>query len=268
MLIQTRRILTAFSVIALLVWGGGCSSDNGDNIVQDTEPPAIPRGVESITDDGQAIIVWYGNGESDLAGYKVWRSPDDDTFDLLAEVDANTTEYVDRDLQNGVTYFYAVSAFDFDGNQSELSLEVASATPRPAGQNVILDDATLHPDRSGFDFSRPEKGAIPWDLPSTDIYFAFDPERGARNLHSDNNTQMQDLGYYESIDDIYFAPEHGYVREYVELFRGHAYALKTAGGNYAKIHITTISDNDVTFDWAYQIDPDNPQLAPPAVRQR
>jgi hypothetical protein len=263
MLTQTRRILATLFLIASLAWGLGCTSVDDEGVVPDTDPPAIPRGVESITDDGQVIIFWFPNGESDLAGYKVWRSADDKNFDLLAEVDETATEYIDRDVRNGETYFYAVSAIDFDGNESEFSPELASATPRPSGRNVILDDATIHPERSGFDFSRPEKGAIPWDSPATDIYFGFDPEQGSRILYSDNNTRMQDLGYYENIDDIYFAPEHGYVRGYVELFRGHAYALRAASGNYAKIHITAISDDDVTFDWAYQMDPDNPQLAPP-----
>ena len=265
MLTQIRRIPTAFFLIVSLVWLLGCSSN--DDVAPDTEPPAIPRGVESITDDGQVIIVWFPNGESDLAGYKVWRSADDENFDLLAEVSDTISEYIDRDVENGETYFYAVSAFDFDGNESDLSPELVTDTPRPSGNNVTLDDFTSRPQRSGFDFSRPEKGAITLDLPTTDIYFAFDPERGSRNLHSDNDTVMQDMGYHESLDEIDVAPEHGFISDYVELFEGHVYALFTGDGNFAKIHIKAISDYAVTFDWAYQIDPDNPQLAP-SLHQR
>ena len=40
----------------------------------------------------------------------------------------------------------------------------------------------------------------------------------------------------------------------------------TPDGNYAKIRTTAVSDSYVTFDWAYQIDLNNPELAPPAPR--
>lgn len=40
----------------------------------------------------------------------------------------------------------------------------------------------------------------------------------------------------------------------------------TLEGNYAKIRMTAVSDSYVTFDWAYQTNPNNPELAPPAPR--
>ncbi|MFQ6043718.1 MAG: hypothetical protein ACE5PV_22930, partial [Candidatus Poribacteria bacterium] len=75
----------------------------------------------------------------------------------------------------------------------------------------------------------------------------------------------QDMGYRDSMDDLDEAPLYdlGYTELFVELLEGHVYAFNTPDGNYAKIRVVDVSDVSVTFDWAYQIDPDNPELAPP-----
>ncbi|MCZ6676949.1 MAG: hypothetical protein O7E52_06840 [Candidatus Poribacteria bacterium] len=271
MLTQVHRILTAFFfVLAPFLGILGCDSDDDLVLEPDTEPPAVPRGIRSITGDGQVAIEWFPNGEGDLAGYQIWRDDDNDkVFDLLEEVSAGDSRYVDRDVRNGITYYYAVSAFDLDNNESDLSPEV-SDTPRPAGNNVTLNNFSLSPERSGFDFSRPERGAIAWDLPTTDVYFGLGTAtsdnfvvENVSYLYSDNSTEMQDMGYHDRFDEIDVSPDLGFTTDFVELIEGHVYTLNTPERNFAKIHIVSISDNSVTFDWAYQLDPDNPELAPP-----
>lgn len=103
MLTQAHRILIPLFLICTFLISIGCGSSD-DSIELDTEPPAIPRGVESITGEGQVSIEWFPNGESDLAEYNVWRSRDNETFNLLVRVSADEFRYVDRDVQNGVTY--------------------------------------------------------------------------------------------------------------------------------------------------------------------
>ncbi len=270
MLKKIKEITALFLCTILVVTLFGCYIDVDDNEEKDREPPAVPRGVRTITGDGYVVIAWYPNGEYDLDGYTVWRSENNNDFDSIAELAANTTDYTDRDVRNGRTYYYAVSAIDNDGNESELSPENAWDTPRPEGRNVILDDFQLEPERSGFDFSNPRRGAIAWDDRSTDVYFGLDTifvgvdniEIYARYLYSDNDTVMQDVGYHETFDGVDFAPELGYTEEFVELFEGHVYVLNTPDGNFAKIHIRRLTDDDVEFDWAYQADPENIQLAP------
>ena len=250
------------TLMFVMLFGGiiGCYIDTTDDI--DDEPPAAPRGVRTITGDEQVIIEWYPNGEYDLAGYEVWRGRDGTNFDSLADVSENTTRYVDTTVRNGETYFYAVSAYDIHENESGLSPENAWDTPRPEGQNIALDNYNLFPERSGFDFSRPEKGSIPWDAAATDIYFGLDTEIGVTYLYSDNETLMQDLGYHEQFDGVDVVPEVGYTTLFVELIEGHIYAIYTPDGNFAKIRVRELYDDAVIFDWAYQTDPDNVQLAP------
>ncbi len=260
MLSKTNTILTL--LLGVLIFGSisGCYIDADND--SDREPPAVPRGVITITGDEEVIIEWYPNGEYDLAGYQVWRGRDGTNFDNLAEVSENTTRYTDTTVRNGETYYYAVSAYDVHGNESELSPENAWDTPRPEGRNIVLDDYNFSPERSGFDFSRPEKGSVPWDSPATDVYFGFDIEIGIPYLYSDNDTLLQDLGYHEQFDDVDVVPEIGYTTFFVELIEGHVYAINTPDDNFAKIHVRELDEETVVFDWAYQTEPENVQLAP------
>jgi len=273
----TRRtqLLTfcLISLVLLATYGCEINTDSCESRVisePDTEPPALPRGVYSITGDEEVIIEWFPNGEYDLAGYMVWRSGDDVDFDLLDEVSPGTTSYVDRNVKNGKTYYYAVSAFDSDNNESDLSPEIVDDTPRPQGRSVTLRDYQISPERSGFDFSRPARGTIPWNDFDTDIYFGFDLDVNVSYMYSDNDTLMQDMGYRDSMDGLDEAPLYdlGYTELFVELLEGHVYAFHTPDGNYAKIRVIDVSDVSVTFDWAYQIDIDNPELAPPLSSQK
>jgi hypothetical protein len=267
----TRRTqlltLCLIPIILLATYGCEVNTDSCDRRVvsePDTTPPAIPRGVYSITGDEEVIIEWFPNGENDLAGYRVWRSGDNENFEKIGEVLPDTASFVDRNVKNGKTYYYAVTAFDYDGNESDLSPELVDDTPRPEGRSVTLKDYQLSPERSGFDFSRPARGAIPWDDGDTDIYFGFDLDVNVSYMYSDNDTLMQDMGYRDSMDGLDEAPLYdlGYTELFVELLKGHVYAFHTPDGNYAKIRVIDVSDASVTFDWAYQIDPDNPELAP------
>ena len=268
----TRRTqLLTFCLIPIIlfaIYGCEVNTDSCDRRVvtePDTTPPAIPRGVYSITGDEEVIIEWFPNGEYDLAGYRVWRSGDNVDFEKIGELLPDNISFVDRNVKNGKTYYYAVTAFDYDGNESDLSPEFVDDTPRPEGRNITLKDYQLSPERSGFDFSRPVRGAIPWDDVDTDIYFGFDLDVNVSYMYSDNDTLMQDMGYRDGMDDLDEAPlfDLGYTSLFVELLKGHVYAFNTPDGNYAKIRVIDVSDVSVTFDWAYQIDPDNPELAPP-----
>lgn len=244
----------------------GCAT-NIDTDDEDQEPPATPRGVYSITGDEEVIVRWYPNGESDLYQYGVWRSRNNVDFDLLDEVSKKTPEYIDQDVTNGETYYYAVTAIDYDGNESELSPETVSDTPRPEEYEVTLRDYNRWPDRSGWDFSHP--GVISYDDWETDIYFDYDEEVGIGYMYSDNDTWMQDMGYHEYMSDVDESPERGFTTLIVELIEGHVYTFYTPDKHYAMIHVLEISDEDetVTFDWAYQTDRDNPELAPALLNE-
>jgi len=225
----------------------------------DIEAPAAPRGVTSTTGDGQVWVDWYPNGESDLAGYKVWRNSIDldSAYFLIATVSG--TSFTDNNVNNGTTYFYAVSAYDDDGNESALSPNDAFDTPRPEGSN-FLQDFNLHPGTAGFNFSNssPYGSRVAWDNLSADIYLEYVSVDGVYFINATNTgVDIQDMGYTDSFDDISYSPTSGWSAVgWVEAIAGHTYVVWTADDHYAKIRITSIGEpvnSGVSIDWGYQL---------------
>ena len=102
-------------------------------------PPAIPSGVVVINGDNRVDIYWNNNRESDLAGYNIFTSDSyDGRYMLIGSTSSNY--FVDYDVYNGELYYYAVTAYDYNGNESELSLDAVYATPRPEGFNQSIFD--------------------------------------------------------------------------------------------------------------------------------
>lgn len=253
----------AFAACAL----GGCS-DEDPAVVIDNGPPSAPDGVFSITGDTQVEICWNPNPEPDIAAYEVyWNNMPTGAFQFVARVDANTTCYVDAAVANGDTYYYAVLAIDVDGLESTLSVENVFDTPRPEGFNLVLFDYLgQNTGLSGYDFSSLSGVAQPWTDPTTDVYFGA--PNGVPTLFADQGAgvDIQDYGYVELVF-VDWAPAAGWAPSgQVELIPGHSYVARIVGGNgifnFAKAHAVSVSSASATLDWAYQIDGDNPELAP------
>jgi phosphodiesterase/alkaline phosphatase D-like protein len=71
---------------------------------------------------GDAFLSWDANTEPDLAGYKVYVGTASRTYSPPMDV-GNQTSYTVTGLGLG-TYFFAVTAYDFGGNESPYSIEV------------------------------------------------------------------------------------------------------------------------------------------------
>ena len=260
---RPKCLWTAIAAITvgLLMWG--CEVTKTVYVSEpDTSAPGVPRGVSSITGDREVTIVWLGSTENDLKGYIVYRDDDGDgSFDELAEIVMNEYRsqwtFIDRNVSNSRTYDYAVSAYDYDGNESDLSYEDVFDTPRPAGYNVYVDATT---DLSGFDFSA--RSRVSYTSNYADIIFTYDEQLGALFIeaaHTDDD--VQDFGFTESLDDLDWAPEDGWSSVgWCELILGHSYVIWTGDNRYAKIRVIDIGDTWLRFDWAHQEDPGNPEL--------
>ncbi len=223
----------------------------------DTIVPAPPQGLVSITGDEQIWLEWLPNTEPDLLEYRVYWSPQaDGVYELVGST--RTPSYVDRDVDNGETYYYAVTAVDDYENESELSREVVHDTPRPAGSNLVLWNAVgTEWQLSGFDFS--DQMRRPFDSIATDVYFEFDGVRFAAVV-ADSDTDLQDAGYTE-LDALDWAPPEGWtVEDRVTLIEGHSYYVWTRDDHFAKFQVLSVSPDRVVLDWAYQLDKANPEL--------
>jgi len=115
----------------------------------DVTPPSAPTGLGASAGDATVGLDWNNNGESDLAGYRVYRSTSSgggygDISGLIG-----SSAYTDNAVTNGTTYYYVVTAEDTSGNESGDSNE-ASGTPQAAGGGGQVDTLFFGGFESGF----------------------------------------------------------------------------------------------------------------------
>ncbi|KPJ59258.1 MAG: hypothetical protein AMJ46_11845 [Latescibacteria bacterium DG_63] len=251
--------LLLVGVVGLFLFTG-CHDEDGHYV--DRTPPRAPQGVFSVTGDEQVDLYWLENCEPDLAGYRVyWNDEPTGYFHYMATT--SNTFYTDTDVSNGMTYYYAVSAFDRSGNESELSEEDVRDTPRPEGFNLVLYDYNgPSSSLSGYDFSSYERQYYASVL--TDIYYGY--VGGEYVMFAWNpvpewpTTDIQDAGYRE-LHELDWAPPDGWADNYkAALIEGHSYYVWTRTDNYAKFYVSHVEPGFVIIDWAYQTDEGNQEL--------
>jgi len=226
----------------------------------DHTPPSRPKGFYSVTADKAVYLYWEANDERDFAEYRIYRRTDPESNQYYHLVTVDTAAYIDDNVKNGDTYYYVVTAIDYDGNESDFS-DVVQDTPRPEDTNWTMYDRFYKPASSGFSFAGPE--VLNWDDYYADIYLEYDTDLETFFLCVANDqTDIQDFGYTKNLDDINYAPDKGWSKVgWVEVIKGHSYIVWTADNNFAKLRVSDIFDNTrLTFDWAYQVDPGNPEL--------
>ncbi len=106
---------------------------------RDIFPPAAPQGLVAALLPGTApgtVLVdlsWSINLETNLAGYRVYRSEQDGTRGELLTPDLLPTPAVrDRSVEPGHRYWYTVTAVDRAGNESVPSTPVAVEVTQPS----------------------------------------------------------------------------------------------------------------------------------------
>jgi len=125
-------------VVGALVDAQGLRGERQDGrgaIRVDTAPPASPQQVKAIPGDGMIQLSWPGVADSDLAGYRVYRSDRPlSGFGLVS-----TTEHPnfrDTGVPNLTPVYYRVASLDTADNESSPSDTVA-AMPIPPGPTLV-----------------------------------------------------------------------------------------------------------------------------------
>jgi len=93
-------------------------------------------------------IAWDANSESDLAGYRVYRGESSGTYAMVGDVplaslaDPGSPQFVNENLPDA-TYYWVVTAYDTENNESGYSNEVSkkldtTAPGIPAGVRIEI----------------------------------------------------------------------------------------------------------------------------------
>jgi hypothetical protein len=247
-----KALLMTLAVAALLLTG--CDKMTSPDFL----PPVPPSGLYTETGDNFIELYWAPNRDGDIAGYNVFVSSSyNGRYELVGST--RSAYFFDEGARNGNTYYYAVTAFDYDGNESELSKDVAYDIPRPEGYDVVVTNFRQSPSTAGYDFS--QYAICPSNDRYADMWFEYFDGQYYMDVSTDSD--IQDLGPTNSILDVRTAPASGWSATHDVLLQvGHTYVVWTWDDHYAKFRVKTISQNRVVFDWAYQLQESNPMLRP------
>jgi hypothetical protein len=112
---------------------------------KDIFPPAPPQAVVAVLVSVgtppalQADLSWSPNVETDLAGYRVYRSEKEGTKGQLLTLELlPAPAYRDMSVMPGHRYWYSVTAVDRDANESEPSAPAALDVAQPSAEVRVL----------------------------------------------------------------------------------------------------------------------------------
>ena len=243
------KALFYFTVLFSAIFLNGCDDWDNPNDSRDYNPPSIPTNVVVLNGDNRVEISWDRNYERDLAGYNVYYSTSyNGKYILIGHTQSNY--FIDNEAANGNKYYYAVTAYDVDDNESELSKDVVYAVPRPEGFNQSIFDYRQFPANAGYSFSKYQ--VVAYDSKEADFY--FENYNGTFYLNVYNDSDIRDMGTTQDIYDIAYAPTSGWSSSKDVIAKvGHTYVIWTWNNHFAKIRITNITNERIVFDWAYQL---------------
>ncbi len=249
---KTIIFLSAFLIATVLT---SCQR-NINPVMVNTTPPSVPTGLQIINGNNSVEIMWNQNPESDVAGYNVYYAYSYyGKYTLIGST--QNTYFFDNGAVNGTTYYYAVTAYDYNGNESALSHDNVSATPRPDGFNATVFDYRSFPSTGGFSFTT--SSDVAYNDPSCDFY--FENYNGTFYIDVPTKSDIEDMGPTNDITDVPYAPTTGWspTKDAVAII-GHTYVIWTYDNYYAKIRVTNITSSRMVFDWAFQTVQGNLQL--------
>ncbi len=218
-----------------------------------------PRDVQSQSGDNRITLEWSDVDNPYVVSYRIYRNDGPSGyFYFLDETPYNS--YVDDNVENGVTYFYAISSVDENGNESDLTDYDIFDTPRPEGYNRRIFSYSNCKDTggiySGFDFDMDAPYAK--DSAGTDFYYDY---TNGGVIYMTEGGYVQDLGPTSSLLDVNWAPENGWNNTHISLQQGHTYAMWTGNNHFAQLRVISLTGDYLVFDYAYQTDEGNHELS-------
>jgi hypothetical protein len=107
-------------------------------LTEDTLFPTAPKGLVAVEGESFVSLSWDSNKEKDLAGYRVWRRSDrEEEFEVVAERVAENV-FHDTNVEKNQRYYYAITALDANGNESERSEAISVILGREDNENLSI----------------------------------------------------------------------------------------------------------------------------------
>jgi parallel beta-helix repeat protein len=145
------RVVPADNVTGALITGR-LTDDAGNTaewvdalgtVTLDTTPPERPKAIRTVGRDKLVLLNWEKSAAADLAGYSVYRSLTPlSGYREIVKTEFN--QFRDPLPENGVRYYYQVSATDWAGNEGEKSETITGmpVAPGPTPFGGVIDADT------------------------------------------------------------------------------------------------------------------------------
>lgn len=273
-------------ILAAAVAVAACSNDNaGPN----GPAPQIPTNLGSTSLDGAVALFWDDNAfDADpnrFQNYRVFSATydfDTDRCDTNWRLEGSTVapEFVVGALVNGDPRCFAVSAVSVDEVESSRSAE-RNDTPRPDARNIVVYARQAQDAESGFIFwaddgdetVQDDELGVVTSGSDPDVDFSVERDGSGRLFLTPvfPSTRVALYGDVADLTSIDVAPLSGFARPGLEALPGRGYVFEMPGGDglfrYGAVRTTHVGQNFLILDWAYQTDPENPELRITAVRR-
>jgi hypothetical protein len=120
-------VITAVNVI-----GEGPRSGGASVGVPLPSLPTVPLDLVAKAESGRVVLTWSTpafNGGSPIIGYKIFRGTSPGVMDYIASTEGTT--YEDTGLQDGMVYYYAVTAVNEVGDSERTNAVTATLPTNP-----------------------------------------------------------------------------------------------------------------------------------------
>lgn len=139
----------------------------------DRTAPSVPVGVTTEASTGMIEVSWTMGTEKDIDGYVIYRSRNGKNYSVVKE-NVHTVNYIDRDIEPGIQYYYRIAVRDQAGNESEQSESVNAMmqndTEAPVVQSVAPENgATVGNSNQTFQVMAQDN----WKLNSIQVLYAI-----------------------------------------------------------------------------------------------
>ena len=166
----------------------------------DNLAPHVPAGVIATGGDQPILLMWQTNREKDMDYYTIYRGTNPGFVPREPYTYTVDTTFVDMATEPGVTFYYIVTATDFNGNESGYSIEVNTSTNALSAQNESLQIPTRFVLKQNYPNPFNPVTTIQYGLPKRSdvtLYIYDALGRRVRTLVSES----QEIGHYAIVWD-------------------------------------------------------------------